>query len=444
MLDRDRCYQLIDFVLSETGEHPARVMIMSQAGELTRYANSEIHQNVAEDVTSVTITVTGEGKRSRLSTTVCDEEGLRAAAADAVENLQYIPPGEEQPPPVTEPAEIVADHFDANLAADFQVEERARILRENLDVLGDDYLAYGKFSHKETRLAFGNSEGVRRFARNNQVDFSALVSGPGGTGYASTVSSRTDDLDVPGTFARASEKARMNQDRQAVQPGRYTVILEPLAVSNILALMSLIGFSARMVQNRASFLTGKMGEKVFDDRITVVDDHTDENTVSLPFDFEGYPRQKVTLVERGVVRGLVYDAASAQRDGVESTGHSADMPGRGGIPLHLVMAGGSGDLEQMIAGTEDGLLITRFHYMNMVNPREALMTGLTRDGVFRITGGRIVGVVKNMRFTDSMLRAFSNVTGVTAERERTPFFFGNYCVPAVRIEGFHFTGTTDA
>ncbi len=444
MLDRDRSYDIIEFVLKEAEGHPTRVMITSQEEGLTRYANSEIHQNVAEDVTTVTITVTGDKKRSRLSTTAYDEEGLREAVADAVENLNYIPPGEDQPPPSTEPQELVADHYNEALAAGFEVEKRAQILKDCLDTLGEGYQAYGKFSHKESRLSFGNSEGVRRFARNNEVDFSALVSAAGGTGYASTGSSRPDDLDVPGTFARAYEKAKMNQDREGVEPGRYTVILEPLAVGNILTFMSFVGFSARMVQNRASFLTGKMGEKVFDERITIVDDHMDENTVSLPFDFEGYPRQKVTLVDRGVVRGMVHDSASAQKDGVESTGHSVDMPQRGGIPLHLVMAGGEGDLEQMIAGTEEGLLITRFHYMNVVNPREALMTGLTRDGVFRVAGGKIVGAVKNMRFTDSMLRALNHVAGITAERERTPFFFGNYCVPAIKIEGFHFTGATEA
>ncbi len=447
MLDKDQSYELIDFILDEAGDYQARVMITSRAEGLTRYANSEIHQNVFEDATSITITVTEEKKRSRVSTTVYDRDSLKEAVADAVQNLQFIPPGEKQPPAVDEPEEISADHYNPQLADKFGVDRRAEMLAECFDTLQQQQKASGKLTYQESNLAFGNSEGIKRFARGNQVNFSALVEvlgEGGGTGYAADTSTRPEDVNVLQTFGRAQKKAEMNRDREELEPGAYTVILEPLAVSNLLTYMAFTGFSAKSVQNQMSFLTGKQGEQVFDSRVNLVDDHTNENTVSLPFDFEGYPRQVVTLVEDGVVKNFIYDAMSAHKDGVQSTGHSVDMPQRGGMPLHMIMAGGQHSTGEIIANTDEGLLVTRFHYMNAINPRQSVLTGLTRDGVFKIEDGEITGAVKNMRFTESMLEAFCNVEAISSERERTPGFFGNYYVPALKIADFHFTGKTDA
>jgi len=447
MLSKERAYELIDVALQHAKDYQVRVLVMSRAEGLTRYANSEIHQNVFEDSTEVTITVTGEKKRSRIQTTIYEEDELRAAVDEAIENLSLIPEGEEQPLPATEPELIEADAYNQELAASFSVEHRARLVKDCLATLDPGYMAYGKLTYQDLQAAFGNTEGVKRCVRANGIDFSALIElegESGGTGYAATIGTSPDDIDILGTFARACDKAKLNQNRQEIEPGPYTVILEPLAVSNLLGYMSFVGFSGKSVQNRISFLTGKKGEKVFSDKLTLVDDHTSEHTVTLPFDFEGYPRKQVTLVEEGVVRDLIYDAASAQKDDVENTGHSVDMPQRGGMPLHLVMAAGDQSLDELIADSDDALLITRFHYMNVVNPREGILTGLTRDGVFHVKDGEVVGAVKNMRFTDSMLRAFANVLGVSSERERVPFFFGNYYLPAVKIDGFMFTGKTDA
>ncbi len=215
-------------------------------------------------------------------------------------------------------------------------------------------------------------------------------------------------------------------------------------MGNLLTYMSFTGFSAKSVQDKRSFLTDKKGEKVFHEDVTLVDDYTNENVSPLPFDFEGYPRQKVTLVENGVVKGFVHDGYTAFKEGVTPTGHSLDRPQRGGMPLHLIMSSGERSLDDIIADTEEALLVTRFHYMNVVNPRQGELTGLTRDGVFKVEDGEIVGAVKNMRFTDKMIDVFNSIEAISEERHRTPSFFGNYYVPAVKANNFHFTGKTDA
>jgi predicted Zn-dependent protease len=224
-----------------------------------------------------------------------------------------------------------------------------------------------------------------------------------------------------------------------IEPGSYTVILEPLAVADLLGYMNYVGFSARSAQLGTGYLTGKIGQKVFGENITIKDDVNNENTMPLYFDFEGYERKVLNIIEKGIVKELAYDVKSAIKDGVETTGHSVGQAGMGGLPLNLVMEGGNETLEGLIKSTQKGILVTRFHYMNVVDPRQALLTALTRDGLFMIEEGKIKSGVKNMRFTESMLMAFNKVVGITSERKKT----SGYYVPAVKIEDFHFTGKTE-
>lgn len=443
MLNKERAYSIIDSVVNEAKGYDARVIVQGGTEALSRIANSEIHQNVQSTGLSVTIIITRGNKRSEITTDLHTGEGLRQAVHQAIANLEFLPEGEKQPPLVDSPQEIVAMDLDPALEQQYTAENRAQMISQALGTLEPGYKAYGALAYNVTLIAVGNSRGIKRLAISNSVDFTALVaSDSGGSGYANVRSTNAEQMDVPGAFARAYEKARLNQNPEDLEPGVYTVILEPLAVGDILTYLSYLGFSGKSVQNQTSFLSGKLGEKVFGENITIVDDHRDPNTVSLPFDFEGAPRQQVTIIDRGVAKGLTYDLASAKKDGVETTGHSVNMPQMGGLPLHLVMAGGDSSLEEMIAGTDDGLLVTRFHYMNPVNPRTAQLTALTRDGLFRIKNGRIAGAVKNLRFTESMLQALNNVEAISAERQRTGFFFGNYYVPALKIKNFHFTGKT--
>ena len=445
MFSKEKIFSIIDLVCNEAQGYDTRVIVQGSSEGLTRFANSEIHQNVHTTGLNVTIVVTEPNKRSEISTGLYTEEGLRAAVKEAISNLSFLPPGDAEPPLLPGPDKSVHIALNRDLEQQFTVDKRALLIKECLDTLEDKYKAYGALSYHNSVLAVGNSKGIRRLAAINGVNFSALIaSGTGGSGYAALTSNRPQDLDIAGAFQRAYGKARLNQDAVAIEPGAYTVILEPMAVGDILTYLSYLGFSGKSVQNQISFLTGKLGEKVFGDNITIVDDCTNPNTLPLPFDFEGGKRQSVTIIENGIAKGLTYDLASAANDGVETTGHSINAPSFGGMPLNLIMAAGDQSLEEIIADTEKGLLVTRFHYINPVNPRAAQLTGLTRDGLFKIERGEITGPVKNMRFTENMLHALNKVEAISKERERTSFFFGNYYVPAVKIREFHLTGKTEA
>lgn len=445
MLNKEQIYQIMDFCLEKAKGYRTRVLVFSLKEGLTRFANSEIHQNTLADQTEVVITVQDGKKLSEISTTSYDPASLEITVREAIDNLKFLPEGEFEIPLVKDPKYLEVDDFDPELAKIYDIEGRAKLIKAGIALLDVGYLAYGTLNHRITSVSFANSEGVKRYARSNIVSFSTLVSDTaGGSGYAEFISSSRKELDVRGGFKIAYEKAKMNQNPEQIEPGAYTVILEPLAVGEMLAYMSFMGFSANSVLNKQSYLTGKVGSKVFDEQITIVDDHTHQHTITLPFDFEGYPRKQVSIIEDGISKGLVYDTLNALRAGAETTGHSVKSFEVGAFPLHIVMAPGKSSLEEIIANTDKGLLITRFHYMNIVNPRQAILTALTRDGVFKIEQGQIVGAVKNMRFTESMLEAFNKVEAISKERQQVEFYSkSTLYVPAMKINNFHLTGKTN-
>jgi predicted Zn-dependent protease len=211
---------------------------------------------------------------------------------------------------------------------------------------------------------------------------------------------------------------------------------------DLLDMLGYLGFSALAVQEERSFV--EIGKRIGSDLVSVVDDGRDPAGLPMGFDYEGVAKERVTLLDAGVCRGVVYDAQTAARDGVASTGHGLPAPNPyGPFPLNQVMAAGSASREELIGGLDRGLLVTRFHYTNPVHPKLAIVTGMTRDGTFLIEGGRILGPVKNLRYTQSYLDAMAGTVAVASERKTLKGFLGGVVVPALRIESWSFTGTTE-
>jgi len=231
-----------------------------------------------------------------------------------------------------------------------------------------------------------------------------------------------------------------------IDPGRYDVFLEEYALSEIFAWLSWIGMGARSFKEGKSFMSDRIGEKIMDEKVTIWDDGNDPQTPALPFDFEGVPRKKVMIIEEGIARGVVYDTITSAKEGKSSTGHAlpSDLSLVGPLPLHLHMAGGTESKSSIISSIEKGIWVTRFHYINgLLKPREALFTGMTRDGTFLIENGKSTAALKNLRFTESMLRAFSNVVAVSREKKAVGTEESDTSVvPAVWIKDFNFTGKT--
>jgi len=443
MLNKSAAYEIIDVILEKCNYY-TMVSIMCKEEGLTRFANSGIHQNVYNAEDSVTVTVIHNKKISSVTTNLLSNQGLTDAVHDAEENLKFLPQGDIELPQLTSPIEIASEEYDKTLADKFNILNRASLIKNGIDLLEQNYTAAGALSLSSLVICMGNNKNVRRYARIDTASFNTVVMhSDGASGYAEYVTNKAEELDVVEMFASAQNKCKMGINPASIEPGSYDVILEPLAVGDLLTYMSFIGFCAKDVRTGTSFLTGKLGEKVFGDNITIIDDVKNENTMPIYFDFEGYARSSLNLMEKGVAKELSYDVKTAIADNVKPTGHSFGYAGDGGIATNLVMEGGQDNLEELIKSTKKGLLVSRFHYMNIVDPRQAILTALTRDGLFLIEDGKISGAVKNMRFTESMLHAFNKVTGITTERTKVPGAFGFNYVPTLKIEDFHFTGKTE-
>ncbi len=214
------------------------------------------------------------------------------------------------------------------------------------------------------------------------------------------------------------------------------MILEPVAVGELVTFLGYLGMGALALQEGRSFLTGKLGGKVAGDNVTIWDDGTDGRGLAMPFDWEGQPKRKVTLIENGIGRGVVYDSYTATREKRETTGHALPAPNTAGpLPLNMFLAPGEASLDEMVASTRRGILVTRFHYVNVVHERETILTGMTRDGTFLIENGKRTKPLKNLRFTQSVLGALSMVEMIGKECALAEYAY----VPALKVGKFSFT-----
>lgn len=426
------------------GATEAEAVVMAEDAALTRFANSQIHQNVAERSAVVNLRFVLGTRIGVASSDRSDEDGLRRLAEHAAAIAGVVEPNEEwgglpEPTPVEEVAAAYA-----GATADASPELRAEGVRAVIaaaDAAG--VTAYGSFSTGTETLAVANSKGIRSAGTRTVAQLLTVSMGPGeGTGYAEAAAVDATAIDAAALGRESAEKARSTADAIAIEAGEYPVVLEEYAVVDLLDMLGYLGFSALAVQEGRSFV--EIGRRIGSDFVTIVDDGRDPAGLPMAFDYEGVAKQRVPLLEAGVCTGVVYDAQTAARDGVTSTGHGLPAPNPWGpFPLNMVMSPGDASRDELIGGLDRGLLVTRFHYTNPVHPKLGIVTGMTRDGTFLVEGGRIVGPVRNLRFTQSYLDAAAGISAVAAERRTLKGFLGGVVVPAVRIDGWTFTGTTE-
>ena len=243
----------------------------------------------------------------------------------------------------------------------------------------------------------------------------------------------------------AIRKTEMGRAPQLIEPGEYTVVLDPYAVQDLIMSLNFYGMGARAVQEGRSWMVGRIGKQVFSPNVSIWDDGLNPEGIGFPFDFEGTPKKRVDIIKDGVVIGPVYDRTTAKKDGKESTGHAlpADIRGFGPAAINLFMSPGEVTVDEMIQSTERGLYITRFHYTRLVHPADCVVTGMTRDGAYLIENGKIAHPAKNLRFTQSYVEALGSVEIIGKETHLLTAF-GAMClkVPALKLKSFNFTGST--
>lgn len=426
------------------GATEAEVLITADDSALTRFANSEIHQNVAETTISVNLRFVMGRRIAVVTTDRTDDGGLRAAATRAGEIAGVVEEladwaGLPEPGPIADvPAAWIA------ATAETTPESRAEGVREVIAAADEaGTMAYGSFSTGAETIVVANTRGIRATQRRTTAQLLTVSMSPdGGSGYAERAATDVRDIDPAGLGREVAAKARATDRAVALPAGDYPVVLESYAVVDILDMLGYLGFSALAVQEGRSFV--EPGRRIGSELVTIVDDARDPAGLPMAFDFEGVAKERVTLVDRGICRDVVYDAQTAARAGRRSTGHGLPAPNPyGPFPLNMIMTRGDRTRDELIGGLDRGLLVTRFHYTNPVHPKLAIITGMTRDGTFLVEDGRIVGPVRNLRFTQSYLDALAGVSAVGQELRTLRGFLGGVVCPMVRIDGWTFTGTTE-
>jgi predicted Zn-dependent protease len=419
------------------------VTFASRAG-LTRFASSQIVQSTERNEISLSVGVRIGTRSAAASTTLLDPGGAQAAVDRALEAAQ-VAPEDPDTPELADPSIVGRApglmRFDEATAL-CSPQERAAAASEMISAAGIGDVA-GFFSSGSYAYGVFNSKGIDCFDCFTRCAAAALVDTGDATGWSEASSAGLAGVDRAEIAYRAGVKA--DSGRPAVMaPDEYPVVLEPAAVAELLSYLSYAGFGAKQVIEGESFLSAGAGGRIGPPFVTVADDTAHPLSIGIGFDFEGVPRTRVAVIDKGVATGPVTDLRTASQLSTHSTGHASGSREFGPYAANIVMDPGESSLEDLIGRIDEGVLVTRFHYVNVLDRPSALLTGMTRDGTFRISGGEVAEPVRNLRFTQSALDLLAQVISIGEKPEviSTDDGFGSTVAPAVAAAGFRFTSST--
>ena len=445
-VEPERARSAAEVVLEIPGADDIELTVMGSRTGLTRYAGSQIIQNTVRNEVRAYVRVVVGSRVATATTTQLASDRMRKAAAAALEAARASPPDPEWPglpsPDRVGRARAALRWDDATAGA--SAGRRAGGVAKLLAAAEVDNAA-GVFETSAHSYSVISSTGMDCFDAHTRCVASCLVDTGDATGWSDASSHALEDVDVEGTARRALEKAKRSTGAAEAEPGRYAVVLEPAAVATLIDYLSYCGMGAKQVIDGESFLTDKLGTKVAAPSVTVADDVWHDRSVGIGFDFEGVPKRRVAVIDAGVATGPVTDWRTASKLGTEVTGHYSGSNEFGPYASHVVLGAGGDSIEDLIERAEDGFLVTRFHYVNILDRPSTLLTGMTRDGTFRIRNGEVAEPVYNFRFAHTVLDALNSVVGVG--RDQVAFApdygsFGCTVAPALAIQDFNFASTT--
>ena len=453
LLTREQSKALTDRVLAMSTADQTRVSVNSSWEGNTRFAGGEITTSGEAVNTTVSVS-TRIGNRSASTTTnLLDDAALRRAVDLAIRMAKLSPEDPELMPELGAQNYVNVNGFldsTANLGPEARAEAVRRVLNRAGEVgrpAGDVFVA-GYLEAGAGARAIANNRGLFAYHRSTDASLSTTVRTPDrtGSGWASAGARDWARIDPAELGARATQKAVASRNPQAIEPGLYTVVLEPQAVADLVPQLA-GAFNARNAdEGRGAFSKrgggNKIGEKVADERVTLYSDPADPDLLAQPFDGEGFPLKRRVWIEKGILKNLSYSRFWAQKQGVEPTGGGGGGGGGfgGGLPGGLKMVGGTKSTEELIAGVPRGILVTHFFYIRSLDPRTVLLTGLTRDGTFLIENGKITRSLKNFRWNESPLFLLGKIDEI-GRAERTA---AGQVMPSLRARDFNFTSLSDA
>ncbi|OQA22529.1 MAG: peptidase PmbA [Chloroflexi bacterium ADurb.Bin360] len=452
MLNEHDIKALLQRVISRSSGDETEVLFLGLDEALTRFANNEIHQNVAETNFSLVVSVALGKRIGMASTNNLSDAALDQLVERATMLARLQPENPDFPgfaPPVAFPEGRQAfDEATASATPELRAHAVGEVIRYALD---RGVVASGAFSTSRYQWAIATSHGLFAWHPLTLAELTIVAMTETGSGYAADAAWQVAQIPVAQHGKIAVDKALASQNPRELAPGDYPVVLEAAAVHDLVAFMG-GGANGMNVAEGSSWMSGRQGQALLSPTITLVDDPDAPEHLPIPFDFEGTPRQPLTIIREGVVGDAFYNRQWAAKTGHAATGHGTppvspfapgSAMGRMMFPMHLTLQAGDTSVEQLVSNMERGLYVTRFNYTRPVHPREMVVTGLTRDGTFWIENGEIAYPVKNLRFTQSYVEALQNVAAVGDTLHREPGYASFTRNPALQLTQFRFTGKTE-
>jgi len=435
ILSKDEARDIMQKVVNMSGADFCEVNLSGSRGGNIRYARNTVTTSGEEQNTSLSVQSSFGSKTGTSSVNEFDDESLRAAVERSEELARLAPDNPEFMEPMG-PQEYGESQTFYESTANIQPDQRAQMAYDSITPSSANDLVSAGFLEDEAGFeALMNNKDLFAYNQSTEVEFSVTIRTKDGTGsgWVSRDYNDVNNLDTGSASQIAIDKSIGSRDAVALEPGRYTVILEPHAVSGLLRYM-LGAMNARTADEGRSFMSKvgggtRVGEQMFDERVNLYSDPFDENVPVTPFTGSGMPLEKTTWIENGVVKNLAYSRYWAKENGVEP------LPG----PSNAIIPGGDKTTQQLIADTERGILVTRTWYIRMVDPQSQLLTGLTRDGTFYIENGRIKNAVRNFRFNESPVIMLNNL-----EELGRPMRTDGNMIPPMKIRDFTFSSLSDA
>jgi len=457
MLDKHQISTLFSKLRNHSTSDQLELLIGGGKSSLTRFANNYIHQNVAEENYNISVRVQFGGKTARATTNKHDDESLRRTVK-AAEDLARVQADDADLLPMASPetassATLPSRHFENTAAVGPR--ERADLVGKMVDVARKHgHISAGVFAINDSLEAIINSNGVFDYHTQTGAEASITMTAADSSGWQKANFPDVSQLDAVRLAEIAAQKATDATHPQELPAGKYTVILEPAAVLDIVGFM-FWDFGGLAILDQRSFLNDRVGTKLFGDNITIYDDAYHPLQSGPAFDGEGMRRQRTTLVDHGTVKNLVYSRSTAARIAhseyagklgeVRPTGHGFPLPNEmGEAPMNVVFAvdGATKSVDQMIADTERGILVTRLWYIREVDPYEKIVTGMTRDGTFLVENGKVQHGILNFRFNQGLIEMLSNVVAMSQPVRASGEESFDMVVPAMKVRDFNFTEVT--
>lgn len=443
MLNKEKAHDILSEAIRSSQADETEIILSGGKTFLSRFTNNYLSQNATQKDYTLTVRVAFGNKIGVASCNIFDGDNLRKVVDNACLAARHSQADHEWVPVL--PPQTYAVHEKSYFPAtvDFSADERAQLLEPILKgCIEQNLTAAGMFTNGDSMLAIMNSKELFAYHAQTHVDFTfTAMADQGGSSWAECHATDMNEINLTPLTQKAMVRALLARNPGEIEPGAYTVILEPPAVLELVEFLALLGLGGQSFHEDRSFAKGRLNEKVFSSSLTLRDDPMCWPVLGAPFDFEGYPKKSQTLIEQGVIRQVVHDRRTAKLTGQTNTGHALMPPNSyGPLPINLVLDPGTHTIEDMIAQTEKGIYVTRFWYSNVVEEKKATTTGMSRDGTFLIENGRLTKPLRNMRYNQSLLDAFANLESIGDTLHTFSSYFGKMAVPALKISNFHFTG----